>query len=648
MAAGFTVGAALLFGALSLVPASRNHDARESDRAGIVTLEKHQNNVLLIWPTSQRWRGRDITLWAVAARGAAPAPRGVERMPVPGEAFVSPALAELMQAPHGEELGERFRAHVVGLVGDGALVYPDELFAYVGKPAGMDLSGRPVRLAVTSIGRAPSSPSPLDLTALLATVALACAVLIPIWFFIATATRLSAATRQMRLAAVRLAGATATQVRYLAGVEAGMAALVGALAGYPVFLAARPLLADGVVLGRRFFPSDFAPPLLGVVAVLVGLPVVAVVITLVSMRRLVISPLGVSRPQRRRSIRSAWPAVLAIGVGLLWWLAAHASTTANNPGLKTEVLVGTALTLTILGLSGTAIWLAWLVARRSGERARSASTLLAMRRLEADPSAAMRMVGGVAVLITLAGVIQAGLRADNSPDGPPSLVATWVTELPEDTVVAEPFQPEDAPKVAALTNVPGVTSLKMVKPVVTGGTRATATTAIIQTDGSPDTLERLRERVGWVADVNTPAEWTSVYGSVAVEEYERIDELVTTTTIFLLLVIAANYLVAAVDWIIERRRALAVLSAVGTGRAVLAKVLLLQIGLPLTTSAVLGYLGAIVVIALLYRATETTVVFPLAQLATLTLVVVGGVLTVTVLTLPWISQTRDPELLHGE
>jgi predicted lysophospholipase L1 biosynthesis ABC-type transport system permease subunit len=222
-----------------------------------------------------------------------------------------------------------------------------------------------------------------------------------------------------------------------------------------------------------------------------------------------------------------------------------------------------------------------------------------------------------------------------------------VKRLPENTVVAEPIQPEDGPKVAALTDVAGVVSLKMIKPVVSGGTRSTATTAIIETDGSPDTLERLRNRVSWVAEVNTPAEWESEYGSIALQEYERIEQLVTATTVFLLLVIAANYLVATVDWIIERRRALAVLSAIGAGRSVLAKALLLQVGLPLTTSAALGYLGAVVVIAL-YRATETSVIFPLAQLATLTLVVIACVLAVTALTLPWITKTRDPELLHAE
>ncbi len=651
MAFGFTLGASLLFGALSLVPASRNHDAREFRTGDIVAAgaqAKRQDDVLAVWPTRQRWRGNDVTVWAVAARGAAPLPRGVSNVPAPGEAIVSPALARLIEGPNGHELDRRLHAHVVGLVGSDALVYPDELFAYVGKPAGEDLSGQPVRFASTSIAPSPSPSRPLDLAALLAIVALACTVLIPIWFFIATATRLSAATRQQRLAAVRLAGATAAQVRFLAGVEAGIAALAGVLAGYPLFLLARPLLAGGVILGDRFFPSDFAPPLAGVVAVLVGLPAIAVIITQVSMRRLVISPLGVSRRQRRRSIRSAWPVVLAMGIGLLWWLATRAGSSPENPGLGTEIIIGSALTLTILGLSGTAIWLAWIVARTSGRHARSASTLLAMRRLEEDPSVAMRMVGGVAVVIALAGVIQAGLRADESPDGPPSLVADWVTNLPEGSVVAEPFQPEDGPKVAALVDVPGVESLRMVKSVVSGGTRATATTAIIETDGSADTLERLREHVSWIADVNTPEEWESLYGSVAVEEYDRIDKLVTATTIFLLLVIAGNYLVAAVDWIIERRRALAVLAAVGAGRAVLAKALLLQVGLPLITSAILGYLGAIVVIGFLYEATDTPVVFPFAQLTSLTLVVVGSVFVVTVLALPWVTRARDPELLHAE
>jgi hypothetical protein len=651
MVLGFAVGASVLIAALSIVPASRNHDARESGRVGSLAMGRGNRDMLFAWPTTQRWYDQEIGVWALAAHGAAAVPLGVDRAPEPGEAFVSPALAELMKGAAGPDLERRFHAHVVGTIGPMALIYPDELFAYVGKPQGVDLSGRPVRYRIRSVDESAAPSKPLDLTALLAIVALACAVLIPIWVFVATATRLSTATRHVRLAAVRLAGATAAEVRYLAAIEAATAAFAGAIAGLPIFLASRALLSNGLILGKRFFPSDFAPPMIGVLAVVLGLPMIAIVITVLSMRHLVISPIGVTRPQRRRKIRSAWPLILLAGIALLGWIASqHAAFARRGSSLAAELMLGVALTLIAFGLSGTAIWGAWIIARVVGGRARSASTLLAMRRLEADPSVAMRMVGGVAVVIALAGVIHAGLRSDQSPDGPSSLLAPWVQRLPSNVVIVEPFQSDvgDTEAVRTLERTPGVLSLRMVRKVVSGVTRTQPTTAIVKTDGSAVTLERLRDQVGWIADVATVDELRSEYLSAAVTEYHQIDRLVKLVTIFLLLVIAASFLVAAVDWIIERRHALAVLSAMGTPRSVLTRALLLQVALPLTASSALGYAGAIIVIAFLYRAIEARVVFPFAQLGVLTSIIFATVVGVTVLTLPWIARVRDPELLHAE
>lgn len=69
----------------------------------------------------------------------------------------------------------------------------------------------------------------------------------------ATATRLSAANRERRLAAVRLAGATQGEVRLFAGIESGVAAAIGTLAGIPLFLLLRRLLAHGLILGYELY-----------------------------------------------------------------------------------------------------------------------------------------------------------------------------------------------------------------------------------------------------------------------------------------------------------------------------------------------------------------------------------------------------------
>ena len=68
----------------------------------------------------------------------------------------------------------------------------------------------------------------LDL--ILAVVALA--ILAPVLIFIATATRLSAARREERFAAMRLAGATRRQVSLIAATESTVAAVLGVAAGF--------------------------------------------------------------------------------------------------------------------------------------------------------------------------------------------------------------------------------------------------------------------------------------------------------------------------------------------------------------------------------------------------------------------------------
>ena len=115
---------------------------------------------------------------------------------------------------------------------------------------------------------------------------------------------------------------------------------------------------------------------------------------------------------------------------------------------------------------------------------------------------------------------------------------------------------------------------------------------------------------------------------------------------FLLLVSAATLLVAMVDWLMERRRALAVLSAVGVATSTVRRSILAQVGLPLAASLVFGVAGAFAVTALLYRALNQPVVIAGGQIAALAGVVVLVVLGVTAATAPWLRIARRPELLR--
>ena len=83
---------------------------------------------------------------------------------------------------------------------------------------------------------------------------MALAILLPVLIFIATATRLSAARREERFAAMRLAGATRKQVSLIAATESTAAAILGMAAGFGIFFLLRIPVAGVPFIGRAVLP----------------------------------------------------------------------------------------------------------------------------------------------------------------------------------------------------------------------------------------------------------------------------------------------------------------------------------------------------------------------------------------------------------
>jgi hypothetical protein len=96
--------------------------------------------------------------------------------------------------------------------------------------------------------------------------------------FIATATRLSAARREQRFAAMRLVGARPRQISVIAAVESTVAAAAGVAAGFGLFFALRVPLAGVPFTGEPFFPSDLSLSLRDILAVAIGVPVAAALV----------------------------------------------------------------------------------------------------------------------------------------------------------------------------------------------------------------------------------------------------------------------------------------------------------------------------------------------------------------------------------
>ena len=233
---------------------------------------------------------------------------------------------------------------------------------------------------------------------------MALAVLFPVLIFIATATRLSAARREQRLAAMRLVGATRKQVSLLAAVESTAAAVLGVAAGFGIFFLLRVPVAGIPFVAEPFFPAELSLSLPDVIAVAIGVPVAAAVAARLALRRVHISPLGVTRRATPKPPR-AWRLVpLLAGLAELGFFAVHGHP-ASIPG-QIQAFVSS-FAIIIVGLIFAGPWLTMAVARLMARWTRHPSTLIAARRLADDPKGAFRAVSGLvlALFITTVAVV---------------------------------------------------------------------------------------------------------------------------------------------------------------------------------------------------------------------------------------------------
>ncbi|MGZ8475646.1 MAG: FtsX-like permease family protein [Candidatus Limnocylindria bacterium] len=647
MALGLAVGIALLLGALSVGPAVGARRDREVARYGQTAPPDQIRDVAFRWQMDTRFEGVSIPVVALSGVGDAPAPPGIPRLPRPGEVYVSPALADLLAGPDGPLLAPRLPGSVAGTIADEGLLSPGELYGYVAAPAGLPIERLGIPQRSFAVAERPSED--MSLFGLLVLCVFVLGLLLPIGLFIVTTTRLSASTREMRLAAVRLAGATQSQVRLLAAAESALAAIVACVLAWPLFLFGRIVVSRITIFGYRWFPGDFAPPSAGALVLLVGVPLFAVFVTMLGIRRLVVSPLGIARGERRprRVPLWLWPSLLASGFLLLAGSVRYPDALLRLPSPIPGVIVGGALAMVLAGLAGTVPWLGWLGARALAGWGPTPSVLLGSRRLESEPTSAGRVVAGITMLLALVGMAQA-LALSAMASSEPGYVRPWAEALPASTVFVSSNNGHDrAADFEALRSVPGVRSVSVGAQLPTGGHGAQGSHAVVSTDGNPATLERIRNELAWVGFADTLDELRADYGGGSSEAL-RASRMMNFVTILVLLVTAASLLVSTVDGMMERRRPMAVLSAIGVPLSVMRRSVFVQIALPLAAALVLGVAASLGVVAFFFRAVGETGVFPMRPLLLTAAAVTAMVVLVTALALPWARVARRPELLRNE
>ncbi|MGW4502584.1 FtsX-like permease family protein [Micromonospora sp. NPDC004336] len=391
-AVGVGVGVAMLLLAAAVPGALNAREARGDARDDLRMGEPipAAANTLLIRYADTEFRGQPVRGRMLRPEGpAAPVPPGVAALPGAGEVVVSPALRDLLDSADGALFAPRLGgARVTGVIGDEGLAGPRELAFYLGSDR-LSVATGATRLDAFG-GGLPGEPFGPVLMVLV--VVIFVVLLLPIAVFLGAAVRFGGERRDRRLAALRLVGADAAMVRRIAAGEAAAGALLGVAAGGVLFALGRQVVPLVTLMDLSVYAGDVRPPLPLVAAVVVAVPALAVVVTLVSMRAVLVEPLGVTRratPVRRRL---AWRLLLpAAGLGLL--LAGAADVTPL--GAERQTAAGAVLLL--VGVVTLLPWLTDLLVRRL--RGGPVSWQLAVRRIQLDSAASARLVNGIAVAV---------------------------------------------------------------------------------------------------------------------------------------------------------------------------------------------------------------------------------------------------------
>ena len=134
---------------------------------------------------------------------------------------------------------------------------------------------------------------------------------------------------------MRLVGATPRQISVVSAVEAVVAALAGVAVGFALFFVFRPLLYQVPFTGAPFSAGDLSLHGIDIVLAVIGIPVAAVVSARLALRRVQISPLGVTRRESSRPPRMVRIIPLLAGVAVLAYFDAH-----GKPVAAVSIVVG--------------------------------------------------------------------------------------------------------------------------------------------------------------------------------------------------------------------------------------------------------------------------------------------------------------------
>ncbi|WP_328428589.1 ABC transporter permease [Streptomyces sp. NBC_00443] len=329
-------------------------------------------------------------------------PPGLSRLPGPGEVYVSPALRDQLQREPA--LKGLLPGTEKGLIGAAGLTDPNELYAYIGTTR-TQLGGDARALKSFGSPYPPTwavDPSTLEILRF----TLATLVLLPLAVFLSVCAKLSAASRNRRLAALRLLGLSAKGTQRVNAAETVGAALLGAALGLAEFWLLNQIVARTGLPGLKWYAADGAVSGQTMAICLLGCPALAWFVGRASARAAARNPLATRRTAAPRTPR-VWGGLLFVtGLGIVIGFSATGLTDhpARSDGINALLVPGGVL-LTGLGLVLTLPLLSYLLAKRLA-RSGNLALNLAMRRNEVEPGSAMRVVTGLVLLLFSASLAQ--------------------------------------------------------------------------------------------------------------------------------------------------------------------------------------------------------------------------------------------------
>lgn len=399
------VSVSVLLGVAAAANVARAQIARVGARLPVGAEPDQANaDAPLVSYTPEPYRDEVIERFSVALRGGdGPVPPGIERLPLPGEMFASPALAARLDTD--PLLRTMFPHRLRGPISPEGLRGPGELVAWAGyRPEQLLASPEDVRgKSVQGFGKR----DPGDLISgyellqpgyfIYYGAGLAILLLVPLALVAGGAARLSSRLRERRLVALRTLGLSPSRTIAVAATEAAVVSGMGAVLALAAAPVLRGLVRSGPVFGVDFFSGDVRVGVATIAAAVVGVPAFVTVVAGVAAGRVMRRPASTRPSVAPVPLRRSAIVLLLTGGGVLV-LVAWPLSRVMSPQHAVLLLYGAAFGFAV----GLAIGLPALVQRLAApaaSRSRGTSALLAWRRLAADPGPPTRLLAPACALL---------------------------------------------------------------------------------------------------------------------------------------------------------------------------------------------------------------------------------------------------------